>query len=83
MIGFALIFVGMLVMIASILYQALKQGGGGKYGGVVVIGPLPIVFGSDSGMVKIAVISAIALMVIALLLMIIPGLLVKRWFSLQ
>jgi uncharacterized membrane protein len=45
--GFILIFVGFAVMVIS----ALVSGGSGSVGGVILIGPIPIVFGAgpDAG----------------------------------
>ena len=78
LIGFILLFSGMLIIMFSILYQAFRQGTGGKYGGVVVIGPIPLVFGSDSDAVKIAIIGAIFLMAFALILMLLPLIIAKK-----
>lgn len=80
-IGFLLVFIGMLVILAgvfSMAYQSWKTGGMEKPetsvrgGGVVMIGPIPIIFGSDVGAVKIAIILAIALMVLAFILFYLP-----------
>lgn len=47
-VGFVLIFVGFLVVMVSSL---LSSSGSGSVGGVILIGPIPIVFGSgpDAG----------------------------------
>ncbi|BDZ68517.1 TIGR00304 family membrane protein [Methanobacterium ferruginis] len=37
-------------------------------GGVVLIGPIPIIFGNDKGMVTIAIVAAIVIMIISYLL---------------
>ncbi len=68
-IGFALIMAGVFVIIAGTLYAALRGGGRGEAGGVVVIGPFPIVWGTSSEAVKIAVIGAIVLMLLALVIL--------------
>ena len=80
-IGFLLVFIGILVILAgmfSMAYQAWKMGGmekpegGVRGGGVVMIGPIPIIFGTDIGALKLVMILAIVLMVIAALLIILP-----------
>ena len=76
-IGFALIIAGILVIIVGTLIIALKSPGETEYGGVVTIGPIPIVFGSSSEAVKTAVIGAIILMVLALVIMLLPSVLTK------
>jgi len=49
-----------------------KPEGGVRGGGVIMIGPIPIIFGTDVGALKIVVILVIVLMVIAALLVILP-----------
>jgi len=71
-IGFVLLFVGILLVFVGFLYAALKSGGAGEAGGVIVIGPIPIIFGTSERAVKIAVIAAIILMVLAIVLMLLP-----------
>ncbi|BES81430.1 TIGR00304 family membrane protein [Pyrodictium abyssi] len=75
--GIALIFIGMLLVFMGVFYSIIRSSGKGEYGGVVVIGPFPIVFGTSSDAVKIAVIGAIVMMVLALVIMLLP-LLVSR-----
>ncbi len=43
MLGFALVFIGIIVLVAS---AVLGGGTSGSVGGVVFIGPIPIVFGA-------------------------------------
>ncbi len=66
MIGFLIILVGIFVIVFSAVYSAVKSGGKAEYGGAVVIGPIPIIFGSSERAVKIAVIGAIILMALAI-----------------
>ncbi len=58
LLGFALIFIAVIGAILS-----SKRGGGGKVrgGGVIIIGPIPIVFGTDKQSVKVILILSIAL----------------------
>lgn len=74
-IGVAIIFVGFLiVMIATTMSGERRQEQNGegqethmKGGGVIMIGPIPIIFGSDAKWTSIAVVLAIVLIVVALL----------------
>jgi len=63
LLGIVLIIIGIvLITISSISSAQVKSGG------VVVIGPLPIVFGSDKDGIIIAVIGAIIVMAIGFLI---------------
>ncbi len=63
LLGIVLIIIGIvLITLSSISSAQIKSGG------VVVIGPLPIVFGSDKDMITIAVIGAIIVMAIGFLI---------------
>ncbi len=59
-IGVALIFMGILVVIAS----SVQSSGTAGYGGVVLIGPVPIIFGSSPEMAIFSMIMAAALMIV-------------------
>ncbi len=72
-IGFILIFAGMLCMFYQAWEEAAKQHPppqnseehGVRGGGIVMIGPFPIIFGTDATSVKVLMILAIVLMLIA------------------
>ncbi|MEB3850976.1 MAG: DUF131 domain-containing protein [Desulfurococcales archaeon] len=61
LLGFALIFLG-------VLRASLEGGGRVEGGGVVMVGPIPIVFGTSLRAAVAAMVLALALMVVALLL---------------
>lgn len=65
LLGFTLIFVGVIVLIAaSILIAATRsRSGKTKTAGIVIIGPIPIVFGSDKKTVKTLMVLAIILVI--------------------
>lgn len=65
--GIVLVFVGLGVLIASL---ALGRSGDSKAkgAGVILIGPIPIVFGSDARWATIAIVLALVLVVLSLLL---------------
>ncbi len=72
LVGFALVFLGMLLVLLGIASQAARGGADVRGGGVVMIGPIPIIFGSDVESAKAVILLAIALMIVALLAL--------RWF---
>ncbi len=71
-LGFLLVLIGILVILAGMIimiYQTLeKPETSVRGGGVIMIGPIPIIFGTDVAALKLVMIFAIVLMVIATLL---------------
>jgi uncharacterized protein (TIGR00304 family) len=79
-IGIAVILGGILVVfLATFLGARSKKTGEGeertevKGGGVVLIGPIPIIFGSDAKWASIAILLAIILVLLSLLLTLYGG----------
>lgn len=67
-IGFVLIFLGVLFVILGAFASSLKaKDAEVRGGGVVLIGPFPIIFGSDPQAAKAVIILAIVLMIVAFL----------------
>ena len=67
LLGFALAFIAMIWLVLS----DTKSGGGKvKGGGAIIIGPIPIVFGTDKESVKAILILSIVLVALLLVLMI-------------
>lgn len=64
--GFFLVFVAGLLL----LLKALREKGRARGGGVVMIGPFPIVFGTDKESVKVLLLLSIALVVLVLIVMV-------------
>lgn len=64
--GVLLVFVGFGAIFVAMLSQGRKEGTKVKGGGVVMIGPVPIIFGSDMKWATIAIALAIVLVVLAL-----------------
>lgn len=82
-LGFLLVCIGILVILAGIVsmaYQAWKTGGesmekpeaGVRGGGVIMIGPVPIIFSTDVAALKLVMILAIVLMIIAAIFLFLP-----------
>jgi uncharacterized protein (TIGR00304 family) len=65
--GLLLIIVGFAVVAISLLSRSGEMKGEVKGGGVVMIGPVPIVFGSDAKWASVAIVLAIILMFVYLL----------------
>ncbi len=65
-IGFGLIFIGIIILIVS-----LAQNGSGSVGGVIFIGPIPIVFGAgpDAGWLIVISIVLTAVSIILFLIL--------------
>ncbi len=64
-VGITLIFMGLaLLMISSAVHSANVQ-----YGGVIIIGPFPIVFGSSLDMAVFGIIFALIMLLIMLTLL--------------
>ena len=70
--GIVMIVLGMLTIFVGMLSQSLGSANTSKSeikgGGVILIGPIPIVFGTDAESVKTVLILAIILMLVALTL---------------
>lgn len=71
-IGFILIFIGFMIIFIGTLIYALKQSRGEvKGGGVILIGPIPIVWGTSLKIVlALTIISILILMILAVFLMV-------------
>ncbi len=81
-LGFILIIAGMLCIFYhawkhAIKPEEIKEREGEaevKGGGIVLIGPLPILFGTDMGSLKVLIVIAIFLVFIVLLILLLPNL---------
>ena len=66
--GILLVLVGFGVIVVAMFTQARKEGAQVKGGGVIMIGPIPIIFGSDMKWASAAIVLAIVLIVLAVAL---------------
>ena len=78
-VGVAIILVGFLVVVLAMVMSGKKSEGGEKRsrvtgGGVIMVGPIPIIFGSDAKWASVAIALAIVLIVVALL----SGILIRQ-----
>ena len=71
--GIALVFVGIVVIIAAILLLIIRSAGKGKAkgAGVVIIGPIPIIFGTDRKSLKTVVLLSLGLTILLLIVTVI------------
>jgi len=72
-LGVALILVGFAVAFIAMIWLVVSGAKGGKGrvrgGGAVIIGPVPIVFGTDKESVKVILVLSIVLVVLLLVFM--------------
>ena len=66
-VGMLLIIIGFVVVMAGVAKMVKTEQGSIRGGGVILIGPFPIVFGTDKDMVLISIAGA-ALLLLALYL---------------
>lgn len=73
-LGIGLIFAGTLVILVAILLLLLSGAKGKekvKAGGAIIIGPFPIIFGTDKESVKTILLLSIAISVLLVIVMVI------------
>lgn len=71
--GIAVVVLGILIIFIGTVLQATKstgetQTGEVQAGGVVMIGPIPIIFGTNKNITVVSIVLAIILMIVAYLL---------------
>jgi uncharacterized protein (TIGR00304 family) len=78
-LGIALIFVGVLVIIVAIALFSVSGARKGKVkgGGAIIIGPVPIIFGTDKKSLKTVLLLSLALTVTLLVVMVVYYLLLR------
>ena len=71
-LGVALIVVGIIVIVAVILLASVSGANQGKVrgAGVIMIGPIPIIFGTDKKSVKTVLALALALTIVVLIIIV-------------
>ena len=72
-IGFGLIFIGVLILIAAIVIISITRSRKGKVNvtGAVIIGPVPIIYGSDKKAVKTLLVLSITLTTLLIVAMLV------------
>jgi uncharacterized protein (TIGR00304 family) len=79
LVGIGMIFAGFLVVLLALVASGKASEEGErrtevKGGGVILIGPIPVVFGSDAKWASIAILLAIVLVVVVVLSGVVFGL---------
>jgi len=76
--GFVLIAIGVVLALAAMIllvFRSNRGPGQARGAGVLLIGPIPIVFGTDKQSVRVVILLAIILMLVVLAVMLVPSLL--------
>ena len=70
LIGFAVVIIGILIIFIGSALQSSSSSSKTEVhtSGVILIGPIPIIFGNDKGLVLVAVIIAVILMMVSYML---------------
>ena len=78
-LGIALIFVGVLVIVIAVVLLAVSGAEKGKVkgGGAIIIGPVPIIFGTDKKSLKTVLLLSLALTVMLVVAMVVYYLLLR------
>ena len=80
-VGFALIIVGILIIIFAVLLLSIRSAGKSprkiRGGGAVIIGPVPIIFGTDKKSLKTVLLLSIVLTVLVLIVIVVQYLLLR------
>jgi len=74
-LGFALIIAGFIISfsVALLLFlRGVRVQGKTRGGGLIMIGPVPIIFGTDKETLKILLVLSVALMILAIVLLWLP-----------
>ena len=71
LIGFVIMILGMLILVIGSL-SGRRETHKGEVGGIILIGPFPIIFGSSSRIMRIMMFASIILVVIVILTAILP-----------
>jgi uncharacterized protein (TIGR00304 family) len=80
-IGFVLVVFGIILALVAVFIVAIRGRHGmseARGGGVLLIGPIPIVFGSDRGSTRTLLVLAIILTAFMLAFILLPSLLMNR-----
>ena len=72
-LGVALIAVGIIIIVVAIILASMRGAGKGrvKNAGIIMIGPVPIIFGTDKKSVKTVLVLALALTIAVIIAMVI------------
>ena len=65
-IGFIIVLIGVVIIISGAILSTFNQGQDSKIetGGVILIGPIPIIFGNSKPLILISIVGALILMIV-------------------
>lgn len=66
--GIIIIFIGIIILFVGTALQSSSKNSEVHTGGVILIGPIPIIFGNDKSLIVIGIVFAIVIMVLWYLL---------------
>lgn len=73
MLGFAMMALGIILAMLGAFLAATRSGEGkAEAGGVVMVGPIPVVFGTSKKAAKVALLMALAMLILTLLFLLLP-----------
>ena len=73
-LGITLILLGVIVLLFAFLllfFSGIRKGGKIRGGGAIIIGPIPIIFGTDKDSLKMLLLLSITLTILLIVLMIV------------
>jgi len=75
-VGFALILAGVFIIVLAVIILSVRSTGTGKVrgGGAVIIGPIPIIFGTDKKSLR-----TVLLLSLALTILLLVGMIIRYW----
>jgi uncharacterized protein (TIGR00304 family) len=78
-LGIALVLVGVLIIVVAVILLSISGAKKGKVkgGGAIIIGPVPIIFGTDKKSLKTILLLSLALTVMLVVVMILYYLLLR------
>jgi uncharacterized protein (TIGR00304 family) len=78
-LGIALVLVGVLIIVVAVILLSISGAKKGKVkgGGAIIIGPVPIIFGTDKKSLKTILLLSLALTVMLVVVMILHHLLLR------
>ena len=80
-LGIVIIFIGFIIILLAV--AKAMRGGKVEAGGAVIVGPIPIVFGTSARATKMVLILAIALTILAIILFILPLLVTRSYWGVK
>jgi uncharacterized protein (TIGR00304 family) len=78
-LGIALVFIGVLIIVVAVVLLSVLGAKKGKIkgGGAIIIGPVPIIFGTDKKSLKTVLLLSLALTVLLVIAMVVYYLLLR------